>query len=932
MASAGDNINQLQKLYQIVTPSDLVGRYKLEKLGAAKVDPTAMGKILDVFVNTVDSSGASGLLKYNEIVSTVKGLATQKDGVAAAINQQQLDELVKLYDTVSTDSVMAVEANKSPTTKIFVTALKTPMLGVSLRDVNKIGVFLNAIPTVELSRCVPRLEVQFETAFTNAAGKSAAELSSQAPTLLRYLNGSPKSYGSADKMMADASTRGSTEEVSRVVSGMELFTTPQTLTSPDSTLQARQTPVIDRFASLLSIDSLEITAVPAGGMFANKTARLNLILHDRSRLHEVASLIKPDAYSQTTVSLTYGWSHPDKAHENPIGDLINHMVVSNEKYNIYNSSFSFGSGGGVRIVLHLSMKGTNELRVVRVADSEKFFNLNVQLDSLSRAIRDARTKFSGLTKPDHVQQDVRVFQIIDAAANNGELVENYTVKDKDKLRKLIKQLQDSPANKGNTSTLEELKTFLTNMESFLDGSKERNGLLDRDAGKTNKTPRVDDVLGKRFASLIGHQPDGTFSAAVDPYFDVTAKYWEQGFMAREKKEIEEEITGKSKRPRKFVSLAKLLLYYVGIPLQSVGTVDEVQFVYYPLNSEAGYASGTSLAAFPIEIQYFRDVLAQHSKQKRNANLTVAEFVQLLNSTVLQDVRHPAYGMREIYANRSPDKPHEPPSLLPGKNTESVSNELAKKFGGVFRKPFVEMQIECRGGRPLKQGETMSDKENLRIMRIHIYDKLSSAYEPTLKVLEAQQGLESLKTEKSTAAFNQLKEVANQIGLNLKAGKFESYEDLKSFISQVTPVLNYGANNGGILAATVASMQNSDLATVNMQRAMGQPYNSEPNSSSTSAIPLRVQPSQLDMTLIGCPLLNLAQQFFVDFSTGTTVDDLYTLTHLSHIISAGKFESTAKLTPMNAYGAYESVSSKVTKLKDTIDELIKKTDPSRTWGG
>ncbi len=128
------------------------------------------------------------------------------------------------------------------------------------------------------------------------------------------------------------------------------------------------------------------------------------------------------------------------------------------------------------------------------------------------------------------------------------------------------------------------------------------------------------------------------------------------------------------------------------------------------------------------------------------------------------------------------------------------------------------------------------------------------------------------------------------------------------------------------------MQNSDLATVNMQRSMGQQFNSEPNSSSTSAIPLRVQPSQLDMTLIGCPLLNLAQQFFVDFATGTTVDDLYTLTHLSHVISAGKFESTAKLTPMNAYGAYESVSSKVTKLKDTIDELIKKTDPSRTWGG
>lgn len=928
MASAGDNVNQLQALYRIVTPENLVGRYRLEKLGAAKADPNVLGQILDVFVNTVDRSGASGLLQYSEISDKISALSKKNDAGV-------IDKYIKLYKDVSADTVLGTESNAKSSTKLFVIALKTPMLSLSLRDVNKVGVFLNSVPTIELSRCVPRLEVQFETAFTNAGGRSAAELSTQAPTLLRYINGRSESYTAVDKMMAEASVRKTTEsdgaQVARVVSGMELFTTPQTLTSPDSTLEARQTPVIDRFASFMSIESLEITAVPAGGIFANKTARLNIILHDRSRLHEVASLIRPDAYSQTTVSLTYGWSHPDTSNDNPVADLINQMVVQNEKYNIYNSTFSFGQGGGVRIVLHLSMKGSNELRVVRVADSDKFFNLNVQLDSLSRAIREARTKFAGLTKPDHIQQDVRVYQLIDSAANSGELLENYSVKDKREFRKLIEKLQDSPANKGNTAVLEDLKNVLSNMESFLDKAKERNDMFARDAKDTNKTPRVDDILGKRFQSLIGQQPDGTFSSAVDPYFDVDALYWKQGFIAREKKEIEEEISGKSKRPRKWVSLAKLMLYYVGIPLQAVGTIDEVQFVYYPLNSEAGYAKETSLASFPVEVQYFRDVMSDYAKKKRNANMTIAEFVQLLNTTVLQDVRHPAFGMREIYANRDPTKPNEPPKLLAGKNVENVSNELAKKFGGVFRKPVVEMQIECRGGRPLRDGEVQADKDGLRIMRIHIYDKLSSAYEPTLKVLEAQQGLESLRTEKSTTVFNQLREVADQIGLSLDDKKFRSYEDLKTFISQVTPVLNYGANHGGIIAATVASMQNSDLATVNMQRAMGQPYNSEPNSSSTSAIPLRVQPSQLDLTLFGCPLLNLAQQFFVDFSTGTTIDDLYTLTHLSHVIAAGKFESTAKFIPMNAYGAYESVSSKVVKLKETIDELLKKTNPMKTWG-
>ncbi len=956
--SVGDNVNQLEKLYRIVTPENLSGRYKLEKLGAGKLSPTVVGEILDVFINTTDASGASGLLTYDEIDEKFLALQLKSN------NPDELEKYIKFYPDTPTNIVLGGEASKLSkveSTQLHVIGLTTPMLGMSLRDVNLVGTFLNAIPSIEISRCVPRLEVQFETGFANTAGDSAADLSSRAPTLLRFLNGSSKSYGTADKLMANASVQRTSptqdpqlstvnmarsnkdpnlasvnmireakaEETARVVSGMELFTTPQTMTSLDNTLDGHRVPIIDKFAGFMSLESLELTAVPAGGTFANKTARLNLVLHDRSRLHEVASLIRPDAYSQTTVSLTYGWSHPDTTGENPIADLINQMVVKNEKYNIYNSTFSFGQGGGVRIVLHLSMKGTNELRVVRIADSEKLFNLNVQLDNLSRAIRDARSEFTGLTKPDNVREDVKLYQVIDAAADNGELLENYTDKDGVELRNYITKLIKSPANKGDPAKLEKLNKVLSDMLSFITLGKERAGMFKVDAKNTNKTPRIDEVLGKRYQALLGQQPDGSWSAAVDPYFQIDAPYWQKGFLASEKKGIEEEINGKAKRARKWVSLAKLLLYYVGIPLQAVGTINEVQFVYYPLNSEAGYAAGTSLASFPIEMQYFHDVLADFAKKNRNANMTVAQFVELLNSTVIQDVRHPAYGMREAYNARDPNKLDEPAKAIGDPAT--ASSNLAGKFGGVFRKPRVEIQIECRGGRPLKQGESESNKSGQRIVRIHIYDKLSTAYEPTLQVLEAQQGLETLKTDKSTVVFNQLKDVADQIGLNLKDQKFANYEQLKSFISQVTPVLNYGANSSGIIAATVASMQNSDLATVNMQRAMGQPYNSDPSTQAASAIPFRVQPSQLDLTLFGCPLLNLAQQFFVDFSTGTTIDDLYTLTHLSHTISAGKFESTAKLTPMNAYGAYENVASKVAKMKDTIDELLKKTDPSKTWG-
>ncbi len=942
MSDSDNNFNLLKKLYKIVQPADLVGRYRVEKYSTGKPEADVMGEILKIFVDTCDPAG-SGLLQFKEIREHLTRLGSKEKSLVEESDGKV--PYVKLHENV--ESVLGSLANKDGRTKLHVTSLNTPMLGISLRDTNRIAVFLNAVPSVELSRCVPRLEVGFGLMFPGEQdnsgdkdGKFAAGLSARSPTLLRFLNGDAGAYGSSDRMMAkgalakvDLSSRTNDKELkeswkasSFVSSGMELFTTPQTLTSPDSTMATRSTPVIDRFSALMSIESLEITSTPVGGTQMNKTAKLNLTLHDRSRLHEVASLIRPDAYSRTTVSLTYGWSHPDRTGNNPIADLINQMVVHDEKFNIVNSTFSFGGSGGVRIVLQLAMKGTSELAVVRIAENEKFQNLNVELQRLSEAIADARMHIPGLTKPEHFKEEVRVYQIIDAAANNAELVDNFTPKDKQQLKKLIADLQAGGKNKGNSAVLEKLKTALDDIEGFYDASKLKGDFF------KGKTPRIDDLLGEKFKVMVGQQAEGKYASAKDPFLDKTADYWKNGSIKISPDEIQAQIDGKSKSPTRFVSLGKLLLFYVGVPLQALGTIDEVQFVYYPINTEAGYAGGTNLAAFPIEIQYFRDVMADHAKRKGNANFTVQEFVKLLMDTVISDVRHPAYGMREVFKPRSPDKVYDtPPYVNPTAGPADAANRLAQATGGVFRKPVVELQIECRGGRPLKQGELQSDKADLQLLRIHVYDKLSSAYEPTLKVLQAQQSLQSI-TRDDTPAFQQLKEIANQIGLNLSEQRFTSHEDLKRFISQVVPVLQFGGNTSGILAATMQTMQNPDLATVNMQRAMGKEYNSEPNGSSVGALPLRVQPSQLDLTLLGCPLLNGAQQYFVDFNTGTTIDDLYTLITLSHTITAGKFESTCKLTPMNAYGSYESVASKVKKMKDVLDSLSEKTkNANKTFG-
>ena len=50
-----------------------------------------------------------------------------------------------------------------------------------------------------------------------------------------------------------------------------------------------------------------------------------------------------------------------------------------------------------------------------------------------------------------------------------------------------------------------------------------------------------------------------------------------------------------------------------------------------------------------------------------------------------------------------------------------------------------------------------------------------------------------------------------------------------------------------------------------------------------------------------------QQFFVDFCTGTTIDNIYGVNKLDHEIAPGRFDTKMELVPLDAYGRYESLA-------------------------
>ena len=67
-------------------------------------------------------------------------------------------------------------------------------------------------------------------------------------------------------------------------------------------------------------------------------------------------------------------------------------------------------------------------------------------------------------------------------------------------------------------------------------------------------------------------------------------------------------------------------------------------------------------------------------------------------------------------------------------------------------------------------------------------------------------------------------------------------------------------------------------------------------------------------------LFLVIQYFIDFGTGTTVDDIYGVNGVSHAFTPGDFTTTVKFVPMRKFGQYQSLIGNLSKIAAEIRSL------------
>ena len=887
-----DAIDGLYRYVERTTQNDVLVSSTDRKAPQTPAQPLSPQGLLMRHISTVDGG------------STITQLLRDLKGMGATV-----DDLIQVYvdgNTLQPKNRLGPIVGK-PTPNLAAVLVRSVQITPAARDIDALTLFASSIPTLEISRCVPYLTIDV----TTGRGPTSASGRLQGMSLLRFLDGAATvKETTADGQMARAlyaMTDGSQGNADTTTSGMELFTSPQMLVNPDQAVDAlRATQALDKFRPLMSIDKLSVELTPQVGFFAYRSADLDITLHDRSRLSEVADFVKPDLYGKTELLIEYGWSHPDVSGNNAYGTLLNSMRAR-EKYGIVNSSFSFTRTGEVKIKLKLFTKGATDIRVVRIGDDPQVKGTIDRIRELQKKIHDIRLSLSQGNKSPF--KEVRGEQELFAAAEDIQSTLTLSPEAAKELRTFVRK-------GGGSQSYKDLQDYV----GKLFGRDGRSGLA--------KTfgDQVKDQISSRIRLLKSS------NATSDPFLS-------SGRRALEDRDgISKGVELPSIPPKGFVSFARLMMVFVGLPLISQqDKYADVQLFFYPFNANAARVRQLNVGEFPINVEEFEKSIISLVQTRRGAQIPIRDFIQFIANNFIDDMGNQAYGLKRLYRSRFDKK-------TGTKTTEPVNSKLDETQlfdrlqarlrslnvpDGIFKMPQVDIIIETVPVAATQEGQGFSNDFDKTILRLHFVDRVATAYESLGQIILAardealakigQLPQDDFNKHKSTyqaflaAAIRDniitVDRDAKNVVIPNSARVTGGVEEIKAFIRRNMPSITYGTNNTAIKDASFSTIQEPLLSTVNMLKA-GDGGPLSPSGLTTGNLPLRTLPARATLTMLGCPIVHYMQQVFIDFGTNTTVDNIYGVNKLTHELAPGRFETQVDFVPLDAYGRYESLVDQV----------------------
>ena len=830
-------------------------------------------------------------------------------------------------------------------TNISIIEILNSQLGTAVRDTAGLTIFTSAIPAHIISRAVPYVSVKVHgvKGYENNQGISKSENLS----LLRYLKGK---YEISPENIFDTTLLGfNNSQVTAPVS-MEAFTAPQTLVAdlsdPNISRDFVGVNPVDKFRPLMTLTSITFDVASSGaGFISFKTGKINLVLHDRGRLSEVAAFVQAQLYSIKELEIEYGWSidtssgrlatdaeiasklaergqrvYGGRVSDDVFAQFVDSLRVT-EKYIIVNSEFSFDDVGQVNIGLSISLKGGKEIEMYDVSS-------DFAKDAKNQ-LKSAITNIGNFLSQGNLK-DVLSESFLGAVSSEDSVLAlnpDDIVKLNETINKISKKNKNSSQIGELSSLIDDILSTSANIQSDLQGSVDK------------MFSNISDITECFFASrsIINSQ-----AACDNPNAGLEAI----GLSSNDYTEGS-------------ISLGRALAVFICQPLQEQKRFDEIQLIFNKFNDRASFMRSMSIAAFPLDKKKL--IEAVKNLYTKRTSVSVSQVINLVGSFI-ESINHPAYGFSGAY-----DKD----GKLKEEGGLSVVETQLKKAGildSKFQLPKLSVNFEC---------VPHWKNRDQTILRIHVTDSQASPFQehceaitagrsdvsrfveigaidtvhplfiggPTPNDLDSSYILKQRKNvfEKMTRA-NVLEKVINKPAISNPTDVFYSIDlskflkvsrkpnELKNFLKRGLPSINYGNAGGLVKSISVSSINDARLATVNILRAQESGADS-PALSRQSGLPLLVNGTEVQVEMLGCPILNFGQSFYIDMGTNTSVDNIYVCTGLSHKIEPGQFSTSAKFTlNVGAYGIYSSAKREFAVLGSIARNLAIDNDNTATPAG
>lgn len=477
-------------------------------------------------------------------------------------------------------------------------------LSLGKRYGDALSVFYNAIPSIDMSLCTPYLNVKILVPQNSLGVKSMGH-----EVQFRFQRHG-KDKGLISKAI-NVIESFKDQSVKYDEFGMETFLSPQTLTNSD--IRSIDKNILEPNSTLMTLKSCSIAIAGMGvGLFCSKNARLQFVLHDRSRLRDIEPLVSPKQFAKSRVIIEYGWSHPQggTTSNNVIGKFLNSMRDKGV-FVVKGSSFNFTNGGHVSVSVDLAMMGTKIPKNASVAAGD-YVQASVFKNEMQEVAELIKKSKSDNENTSQVEVRKKALVSIKNAKSINSLMERKTFME---IKKLI-----SEGNK--TAYIDALKRYLAVTD--MSGNEFKNKM----AASANT------AIEKKIKRL-----------PVSTSIEFDAQHPEDFFLREFMVSVLQQSQIDENEPEGFTSLGNVIMLFVAYPLMATCQFDEVQVFFYPFNQHSAGAYFHTTASFPISIKSLRGLFRSADDEvKEHQNMSVSTFMNRLDSKIIRNPVYEHYGL------------------------------------------------------------------------------------------------------------------------------------------------------------------------------------------------------------------------------------------------------------------------------------------------